>query len=193
VHGGEITGLLRAYESGEKGAFDQVVPLVYDELRRLARRHLRRGPAGHTLDTTGLVHEAYLKLAGSDGLQLRDRGHLMAVSARAMRQVLVDHARSRLRLKRGAGQAPLELDEQRAPATPGPEWMIDLDRILARLLEHDEQLVRVFECRFFGGFTEEETAEALGLSLRSVQRSFMRARAWLRAEIEAPGPGAGRA
>lgn len=93
----EITQLLRAYEGGERGAIDRVVPLLYDDLRRLARHHLRRGPVGHTLDSTGLVHEAYLKLAGSKGLELRDRGHLMAVTACAMRQVLVDRARSRLR------------------------------------------------------------------------------------------------
>ncbi|HVQ30958.1 MAG TPA: ECF-type sigma factor [Vicinamibacteria bacterium] len=181
--GGPITELIRAYEGGDRDAFDRVVPLVYDELRRLARRHLRRGPRGHTLDTTGLVHEAYLKLAGSDGLKLKDRGHLLAVSARAMRQVLVDHARARLRQKRGAGQGALGLDDDVPAEATGPEWLLDLDRILARLRARDEQLVSVFECRFFGGFSETETAEALGLSLRSVQRAFMRARAWLRSEL----------
>jgi ECF sigma factor len=102
---GAITQLLRAHEAGMRDALDQVVPLVFDQLRRLARRHLRRGPAGYTLDTNGLVHEAYLKLAASEGLELKDRDHLMAVTARVMRQVLVDHARSRLRHKRGSGQA----------------------------------------------------------------------------------------
>ena len=183
--GGPITELIRAYEGGDKDAFDRVVPLVYDELRRLARRHLRRGPRGHTLDTTGLVHEAYLKLAGSDGLKLKDRGHLLAVSARAMRQVLVDHARARLRQKRGAGQGVLGILDDVPAQAMGPEWLLDLDRILARLRARDEQLVSVFECRFFGGFSEAETAEALGLSLRSVQRAFMRARAWLRTELGA--------
>ncbi|HEY5907236.1 MAG TPA: ECF-type sigma factor, partial [Vicinamibacteria bacterium] len=98
---GEITQLLRALEDGDKEAFDRVVSLVYPELKGLARRHLRRGPRGNTLDTAGLVHEAYLKLAGAEGLRLQDRGHLMAVAACAMRQVLVDRARSRFRLKRG--------------------------------------------------------------------------------------------
>jgi RNA polymerase sigma factor (TIGR02999 family) len=121
VGGGPITELIRAYEGGDRDAFDRVVPLVYDELRRLARRHLRRGPRGHTLDTTGLVHEAYLKLAGSDGLKLKDRGHLLAVSARAMRQVLVDHARARLRQKRGAGQGPLGIDDDVKAEGTGPE------------------------------------------------------------------------
>jgi RNA polymerase sigma factor (TIGR02999 family) len=131
------------------------------------------------------VHEAYLKLAGSDGLKLKDRGHLLAVSARAMRQVLVDHARARLRQKRGAGQRALGIDDDVPAETTGPEWLLDLDRILARLRTRDEQLVSVFECRFFGGFSEAETAEALGLPLRSVQRAFMRARAWLRTELGA--------
>jgi len=180
---GDITQLLRAYEGGDRGAFDRVVPLVYDELRRLARRHLRRGPAGRTLDTTGLVHEAYLKLAAHSGLELKDRGHLIAVSACAMRQVLVDRARARLRGKRGAGRAAVELDEEHAAHEPSPEWLIDLDRTLARLRDRDPQLVRVFDCRFFGGFSEEETAEALGISLRTAQRCWMRARAWLRAEL----------
>jgi RNA polymerase sigma factor (TIGR02999 family) len=184
---GVITELLRAHEAGERDALDRVVPLVYDELRRMARRHLRRGPAGYTLDTTGLVHEAYLKLAASDGLELKDRGHLMAVTACVMRQVLVDRARARMRHKRGSGQAAQELDEARLPAEDSrPEQLLDLDRALQRLRERDPQLARIFECRFFGGFGEEETADALGLSLRTTQRGWMRARAWLRAELEPP-------
>jgi RNA polymerase sigma factor (TIGR02999 family) len=187
VGASDITQLLRAYEGGERGAIDRVVPLLYDDLRRLARHHLRRGPAGHTLDTTGLVHEAYLKLAGSAGLELRDRGHLMAVTACAMRQVLVDRARSRLRAKRGSGQAALPLDDVPSVGEGSPEWLLDLDRALSRLREHDEQLVRAFECRFFGGLSEAETAEALGVPLRTAQRAWKRARAWLRAELLAPG------
>jgi len=184
---GAITGLLRAHEAGVRDALDQVVPLVYDELRRLARRHLRRGPAGYTLDTNGLVHEAYLKLAASEGLELKDRDHLMAVTARVMRQVLVDRARSRLRHKRGAGQAAQELDEERVPAaSTSPERLLDIDSALLRLRERDLELARIFECRFFGGLEEAETARALGLSLRSAQRGWMRARAWLRAELDPP-------
>jgi RNA polymerase sigma factor (TIGR02999 family) len=182
---GAITELLRAHEAGERDALDRVVPLVYDELRRIARRHLRRGPAGYTLDTTGLVHEAYLKLAASDGLELRDRDHLMAVTARVMRQVLVDRARARLRRKRGSGQAAQELDEAKVPAEDAsPERLLDVDRALQRLRERDPRLALIFECRFFGGFEEAETARALGLSLRTAQRGWMRARAWLRAELE---------
>ena len=182
---GAITELLRAHEAGARDALDRVVPLVYDELRRLARRHLRRGPAGYTLDTTGLVHEAYLKLAASEGLELKDRDHLMAVTARVMRQVLVDRARSRLRRKRGSGQAAEELDEDRLPAKgASPERLLDVESALQRLRERDLELARIFECRFFGGFEETETARALGLSLRTAQRGWMRARAWLRAELE---------
>jgi RNA polymerase sigma factor (TIGR02999 family) len=177
---GEITQLLRALEDGDKEAFDRVVSLVYPELKGLARRHLRRGPRGHTLDTAGLVHEAYLKLAGAEGLRLQDRGHLMAVAACAMRQVLVDRARSRFRLKRGSGQPAEPLDDAPSPDESSPEFLLDLDRVLHRLGEHDPQLVRIFECRYFGGLSEGETAEALGLSLRTTQRAWMRARAWLR-------------
>jgi RNA polymerase sigma factor (TIGR02999 family) len=181
---GEITRLLHAHEAGDPSAFDRLVPLVYDELRRLARSHLRRVPGGHTLNTTGLVHEAYLKLARSPGLRLNDRGHLMAVTACAMRQVLVSRARARLRAKRGAGDRALELDETRLRHEPDAAQLIDLDRALDGLRRRDERLARIFECRYFGGLSEEETAEALGASLRTIQRGWMRARAWLRAELE---------
>ena len=181
--GDPITQLLQAYEAGDKSAFDRLVPLVYDELRRIAHRHLRRGARGATLDTTGLVHEAYLKLAQSPGLQLHDRGHLLAVTARAMRQVIVSRARARLARKRGGGEVVVTLDEERAGVSPNPVWLLDLDRALERLRERDEQLARVFECRFFAGLSEEETAEALGVPLRTVQRAWMRARAWLRSEL----------
>jgi RNA polymerase sigma factor (TIGR02999 family) len=183
----EIARLLRAHEAGDRAAFDQLVPLVYDELRRLARSHLRRLPSGRTLNTTGLVHEAYLKLARSPGLQLRDREHLMAVTACAMRQVLVSRARARLRAKRGGGDGLVELDEARVGREPDAERLLDLDRALGRLREGDGGLASIFECRYFGGLSEEETAEALGLSLRTTQRGWMRARAWLRAELEGGG------
>jgi RNA polymerase sigma factor (TIGR02999 family) len=189
----EITLLLRAYAAGDKAAFDRLVPLVYDELRRMAHRHLRRGSRGATLDTTALVHEAYLKLAASPGLQLHDRGHLMAVTARAMRQVIVSRARARLARKRGGGGVAVTLEEDKAGTTPAPEWLLDLDRALDRLRERDEQLARVFECRYFAGLGEEETAEAVGVPLRTAQRAWMRARAWLRSELtrgpQVPGPG----
>lgn len=185
---GEVTRLLRAYEAGDAGAFNRLVPLVYEELRRIARGQRRRGPTA-SLDTTGLVHEAYLKLAAAQQLTAADRGHLLAVAASAMRQVLIDRARSRLRAKRGSGQAAEELEDQDLAVAASPEWLIDLDRALSLLRARDERLVRVFECRFFAGLNEEETAAALGVSLRTVQRDWMRARAWLRAELE-PAHGA---
>jgi RNA polymerase sigma factor (TIGR02999 family) len=188
----EVGRLLSAHEAGDASAFDRLLPLVYDELRSIARRHLRRLPGGHTLNTTGLVHEAYLKLAGSPGLRLNDHGHLLAVTACAMRQVLVGRARARLRAKRGGGQPVLSFDEERWGREHDAEGLLDLDRALGRLRDSDERLASVFECRYFGGLSEEETAQALGVSLRTAQRAWMRARAWLRAELEGdaiPGHG----
>lgn len=183
MEAGEVTQLLRAYAAGDRSAFDRMVPLVYDELRRLARWHLRRTP-GRSLDTTGLVHEAYLKLAASPDLELHDRSHLMAVSARAMRQVIVSRARARYAAKRGGGDVAATLDEERVGRRPEAEFMLDLDRALDRLAARDERLARVFELRYFAGFSEEETAQAMEVSLRTAQRSWLRARAWLRAELE---------
>lgn len=165
------------------------MPLVYDELRRVARRQLRRRGAGQTLDTTGLVHEAYLKLARSPSLRLNDSGHLLAVMACAMRQLLISRARARMRVKRGGGETPAELDESRSPGhEPAAEALLDLDRALTRLRAGDPVLATIFECRYFGGLSEAETAEALALSLRTVQRGWMRARAWLRAVLEGGAP-----
>jgi len=186
---GDVACVLRAHNEGDRSAFDRLVPLVYGELRRLARRQRRRGPPARSLNTTGLVHEAYLKLAGSAGLRLEDRGHLMAVTACAMRQVLIGRARARLRVKRGTGADPLPLDEHSLPVHVEAEQLLDLDRALAGLRERDAHLAQVFECRYFGGLGEEETARALGVSLRTVQRGWLRARTWLRAELSG---GAGR-
>lgn len=182
---GEVTLLLRAMRAGEAGAFDRLVPLVYDELRRIAHGHLRRQRPGGTLDTTGLVHEAYLKLAEQSGLDLRDRGHFLAVSARAMRQVLVDFARARAAAKRGGPEARrVPLEEDSAAVEAQAERMLDIDRALERLRAHSDRLARVVECRYFAGYSEEETAEALGVGLRTAQREWLRARAWLREELD---------
>jgi RNA polymerase sigma factor (TIGR02999 family) len=185
----EITELLVAYAEGDRGAFDQLVPMVYDELRRIARRHLRRNERGQTLDTTGLVHEAYLKLAGQKGLRLEDRGHFLAVAACAMRQVIISRARARMADKRGGGIAPVTLDEQQIGTRDQAEYLLDLDRVLERLRERDERLARTVECRFFAGLSEEETAQALGVSVRTAQRNWMRARAWIRSELSDDGAG----
>ena len=182
---GEVTLLLRAMRDGETGAFDRLVPLVYDELRRIAHGHLRRHRSGHTLDTTGLVHEAYLKLAEQGGLDLRDRGHFLAVSARAMRQVLVDFARARMAAKRGGPEAQrVTLEDDAAAVAAQAELLLDIDRALVALRAHSERLARVVECRYFAGYSEEETAAALGTSLRTAQRDWLRARDWLRRALE---------
>jgi RNA polymerase sigma factor (TIGR02999 family) len=180
---GEITQLLHAYAEGDRGAFDQLVPMVYNELRRIARNHLRRTNRGATLDTTGLVHEAYMKLAGQKGMRVEDRGHFLAIAACAMRQVIISRARARLASKRGGGERPVTLDEERVGSDEQAEWLLDLDRVLEELRAKDERLARTVECRFFAGLSEEETAEALGVSLRTAQRNWMRARAWIRAEL----------
>lgn len=181
----QITQLLRAYAAGDPTAFDRVFPLVYDEIRRIARRHLRRTPRGRSLDTTGLVHEVYLKLTAGENVRLEDRGHLLAVSACTMRHIIISRARARSAAKRGGGLTPVAVDPERLPAEAQAEWLLDLDRALERLRGHDERLARIVECRFFAGLSEEETAQALGASLRTVQRGWVRARAWLRAELEA--------
>jgi RNA polymerase sigma factor (TIGR02999 family) len=185
---GEVTRLLRAHEKGDSQAFGRLLSMVYEELRRVARGQLRRGPGLPSLNTTGLVHEVYLKLAGAEQVAAADRGHLMAIAASAMRQVLIDRARSRLRDKRGGGQAPVDLENVDEGVASASEWLLDVDRALDQLRSLDERLARVFECRFFADLSEEETAEALGISLRTAQRDWLRARAWLRVQLQGYGP-----
>ena len=179
-----VTALLRAHAAGDESAFDRLLPLVYEELRGVARRQLRRDGGARPLVTTELVHEAYLKLAAHEGLRLEDRRHLLAVSALAMKQVIVGHARARAALKRGAGLEPMPLDEDAVAVEAQAGQLLDLDRALERLRAYDGQLASIVDCRYFAGMSEEETSEALGLSLRSAQRGWMRARAWLRSDLE---------
>ena len=180
---GSVTEAFARLRAGEKGALDRLVPLMYDDLRRLARRQLAgRGPR-RTLDTTALVHEAYLKFAAVPGAQWKDRGHFFAVAARAMRHVLIDYAKRRRRQKRGGGEKPLTLDEARIAVEQEAEQMLALNAALDRLAAQEERLARVVECRFFAGLSEAETAAALEVSERTVQRDWERARAWLRLEL----------
>lgn len=179
---GEVTLLLREIRTGSREAFDRLVPLVYGELRGIAHAHLRRRGGGRTLDTTGLVHEAWIKMAGQQGLDAHDRGHFLAVSAHAMRQVLVDLARSRSAAKRRGGER-VTFDENVSAGELEVEALLDIDRALDRLRARDERLGRVVECRYFAGLSEEETAQAMGVSLRTAQRDWLRARAWLREEL----------
>jgi len=181
---GEVTLLLRELRDGRRDAFDRLIPIVYAELRRIARGQLRRAGSGRTLDTTALVHEAYVKMSAQEGLDVRDRGHFLAVSARAMRQVVVDFARARMAAKRGGDGVKVTLDDRVATLDAEAERLLDVDRALERLRAHDERLARVVECRYFAGLAEDETAEALGVSLRTAQRDWMRAKAWLREELE---------
>jgi len=181
----DLTELLVAHGRGDSGAFDRLVPLVYHDLRRLARAQLRRLGPGQTLDTTALVHEAYLKLVDQSRVQWQDRGHFLAVTATAMRQILIDHARGRTRHKRGGGVAHAPLDEARIAVADDAERLLELDLALRDLAEVDARLVRIVECRYFAGYSEQETAEALGVSLRTAQRDWLRARAWLRQALAA--------
>ena len=173
---GEVTGLLRSARDGEPAALDRLVPLLYEDLRRLARRQLGHEYGERTLNPTALVHESYLKL-GTGALAARDRAHFLAIAARAMRQVLVDHARDRKAAKRGGGLW------ERTTLTDGawvkefdPDGVLVLDEALAALEPRQRHVV---ECRFFGGMEEREIAVALGVSERTVHRDWMKARAWL--------------
>lgn len=183
----DVTQLLRAWGDGEEAAFDRLVPLVYQDLRRLARAQLRRG-SSWTLDTTGLVHEAYLRLAKSGQLALEDRGHFLAVAAHAMRQVVVEYARRRAAEKRGAGQRPVTLEEGAFSTDLQAEWLLALNQALDRLGRRRKRLVRVVECRYFSGLSIEETAEALDTSSRTVKREWTLARSWLQKELGADPP-----
>ncbi|HUF46971.1 MAG TPA: ECF-type sigma factor [Vicinamibacterales bacterium] len=180
---GDVTELLLAHGRGRADAMDQLVPLVYQDLRRVARSQLRRLRVGETLDTTGLVHEAYLRLVDQTRATWHDRGHFLAVSAIAMRQVLIDYARERSREKRGGGVVHTAFDDQAAAATVDAGRLLEIDLALEKLGRHDPRLVRVVECRYFAGLSEHETAEALGVSLRTAQRDWLKARAWLRQEL----------
>ena len=182
-----ITELLRAVEGGDKAARDRLFALVYGELRGLARGQLRRIPVRDTLSTTALVNETYLKLAGGRVWTARDRSHFFALAARAMRQILVDHARRRLRQKRGGGVAPVSLEEALVPAPDRAEELLALDEALARLEGMDAELAQIVEWRFFGGLSVEEVAVLLAVSDRTVKRHWRAARAFLFQELESRG------
>ncbi len=182
--GVELQALLQAYREGQPGALQRILPLVYADMRRIARRSLRQWDQ-LTLDTTGLVHETYLKMHGQRALSAQDRAHFLAICARAMRQFVIDHVRQRMADKRGAGAVLVGLEDLQLGYHDDAEELVFLDDALNRLAAIDETLVRVFECRYFAGMTDDETAAALQRPLRSVQRDWMRARAWIRELLEA--------
>ena len=177
-----ISLLLRRWRSGDPQALDQLIPLVYDRLRQLAHKRLRNEQDA-SLNTTALVHEAYIKLVESTDMAPRDRSHFLALMARVMRNLLVDHARSRKAAKRGAGAVTLELDEMAWISETDLETYSEVDEALKRLEELDSRQSRILENRYFGGLTLEETAESLGISLATVKRELRSARAWLAMEL----------
>lgn len=189
VDAGVVTQLLIASRGGDPSALDRLLPLVYDELSQIAHRHLRRQPAGQTLNTSALVHEAYLKLVDQTVASWHDRTHFLATAARAMRQILVDYARRRMAAKRGGGARHLALDDVDVAVEEQAAFLVGLDEALTRLSAVNERLGQIVEYRFFGGLTEEETAAALNLSDRTVRRDWIKAKAWLRLELQAE-PGA---
>jgi RNA polymerase sigma factor (TIGR02999 family) len=186
---GQITQWLQEWRSGDTRVLDKLMPLVYEGLRDVARRELRRESSEHTLSSTALVHEVYLRLLSQRQLAANDREHFFAIAAQTMRRILVDHARARLRLKRGGDlPTPPDADAGDEPALLANhevEEVLALEVALGRLARKSERAVRVIECRIFAGLTLEETARALGLSDRTVQRTLNAATAWLRKEIGA--------
>jgi RNA polymerase sigma factor (TIGR02999 family) len=184
---GQVTGLLRAWSDGNQQALAQLMPLVEAELRRLARGYMARERRGHTLQPTALVNEAFLRLAGARSLRWQDRAHFLGISARLMRRVLVDHARSRGYRKRGGGAQRVTLDEAMLASPESSLDIVALDRALEALAAVDERKSRVVELRFFGGLSVEETAEVLHLSNDTIKRDWRLAKLWLLRELEGDG------
>jgi len=179
----EITRLLLAWSEGDKEALDRLAPLVYAELRRLAKSYMRKERAGHTLQTTALINEAYLRLIDAGQVEWRNRAHFFGVAARAMRQILVAMARERDCQKRGGGARQVSLDEAMVIDAGPDEDLVALDESLDALAQFDERKAQVVEMRFFGGLTEAETAAALDVSSETVRRDWRLARSWLRRKL----------
>ena len=181
-----VTTLLRAWSRGDQGAFEQLTPLVYDELRRRARHYLRAERPNHTLRPTALVHEVYLRLVDLDQVDWQDRGHFFALAARQMRRILVDSARARKYQKHGGGAVNVRFDEAFAVAARHPD-LVALDDALTALTAQDERKARVVELRFFGGLTNQEIATELGISTDTVTRDWQMSKLWLRRELKKAG------
>ena len=179
----QITAVLQALSRGDHDEIDRLTPLVYDQLRELAVQYMSRQPAGHTLRSTALVNEAYLKLCSARDVNWRGRSHFFAAGAQAMRRILVDHARSKNREKRGGGMQRVEFDEELLGRDEPHEDVLALNEALTKLQGLDERQSQIVELRFFGGLTVVEVAEALGLSKRTVELEWKMARAWLRREL----------
>jgi RNA polymerase sigma factor (TIGR02999 family) len=178
----EVTRLLVDWGNGDQAALDELIPLVHDELRRLASRYMRREGQGHTLQTSALVNEAYLRLVDQKNVKWQNRAHFFGVAAQLMRRILVDHARSRLRAKRGGGMQMVSLPEQLGVSNEVEE-VIALDDALKNLAEMDPRKSRIVEMKFFGGLSTEEVAEVLKVTSRTVEREWRKAKAWLHRAI----------
>jgi RNA polymerase sigma-70 factor (ECF subfamily) len=180
----EVTGLLVAWGQGDQGALDRLMPVVHQELRRIARRHMAGERSDHTLQTTALVNEAYLRLVSSQKVRGQDRAHLFAISATLMRRILVDHARKRNYQKRGAGERPVVLLDHLDAAPQKSADLVALDEALAALALVDPRKCKVVEMKFFGGLSVEEIAEVLKVSQQTVLRDWRLARIWLWRELD---------
>ena len=180
----DITTQLQAWRAGEPSARETLFPLVYDELRRIAHRQLQCERDGHTLDTTALVHEAYLKLSGQTSAEWSSRSQFFAVAANAMRRILVDYARRYRTEKRGAAPQRVSLTDTMLIAEERADTLLAVDEALNELARIDPRLSRVVECRFFAGLTEEETAEVLGVTSRTVRRDWTKAKGWLHRTLD---------
>jgi len=175
----EITLLLDAWSSGNQSALDELYPLVYDELHRLARRYMSREKKGHTLQTTALINEAYVRLVDQRNVHWANRSHFFAISAQIMRRILIDHARSHAYAKRGGGREQVSLDETATLQVTRSAELLKLDDALLSLAEIDQRRSKVVELRYFGGLSNDEIAQALGISPNTVTRDWNMARAWL--------------
>jgi RNA polymerase sigma-70 factor, ECF subfamily len=183
----EVTGLLRAWSRGDQAAFDQLAPVVYAELRKIARGYMVHESPDHTLQATALVHEAYLRLIDLPNVGWKDRAHFFAVSAMMMRRILVDRARARVTEKRGGALALLQLDEIPEVGSWRAHELVALDDALTGMAKMDPRKAKVIELRFFGGLSVEETAEVLKISPQSVMRDWKLAKAWLQRELARSG------
>lgn len=186
--GPDVTLLLRRWSGGDRDALDELIRVVYPEMQRIALRYLQRERTDHTLQSTALVHEAYLRLVGRQETQWSNRAHFFAVASRVIRGILVDYTRTRRAQKRGAGAAQIAVDESIAGEVPREVDLLDLDRALHALQELDPQQSQIVELRFFGGLSNEEVAEVLGISVSTVKRDWIMAKTWLRRQT-APGGG----
>jgi RNA polymerase sigma factor (TIGR02999 family) len=178
-----VTQLLIGWSNGDRAALDSLLPLVYEELRQQAARYLRRERVGHTLQTTALIHEAYLRLIDQKNVHWQNRAHFFGIAAQLMRRILVDHARTRTRAKRGGSNLRVSFNEANLLAASQDLDIVALDEALARLAELDEQQSRIVELRFFSGLSVPETAEVLRISPATVKRDWSMAKAWLHREL----------